>query len=150
RNLAICQANATACRAAQAAAGIPASAAGLPPGTIVQTANTFQNWGLAGQVPLTIFDRFFFASSAGSLPNIATVIHQQYANTGFIGNLSANNIGTLASTLAFSPTYRANRENPALGIPANFFVANPNAAFARVLNNDSMSNYHALEVEVRR
>ena len=29
-------------------------------------------------------------------------------------------------------------------------MANPNAAFARWLTNDSMSNYHALELEVRR
>jgi hypothetical protein len=38
----------------------------------------------------------------------------------------------------------------ALGIPANFFVANPNAAAARLLTNDSMSNYHSLQVEVRK
>lgn len=56
----------------------------------------------------------------------------------------------MAQTLAFSPTYRANRESAANAFPANFFVANPNAAFARLLTNDSMSNYHALEVEVRR
>ncbi|HEX7296586.1 MAG TPA: hypothetical protein VF251_12580, partial [Pyrinomonadaceae bacterium] len=47
-------------------------------------------------------------------------------------------------------TYRASRENVANGIPANFFVANPNALGARLLTNDSMSNYHSLQVEVRR
>src|SRR5678815_895199 len=56
----------------------------------------------------------------------------------------------MASTLAFNAAYRANRENPAVGLPANFFVANPNAAFARVLLNDARSTYNALEVEVRR
>src|SRR5207237_1071155 len=38
----------------------------------------------------------------------------------------------------------------AVGLPANFFVANPNATFARVLRNDAKSNYNALEIELRR
>jgi hypothetical protein len=56
----------------------------------------------------------------------------------------------MASTLAFSNTYKANRQSAALGLPANFFVANPNAAFIRLLGNNSMSNYHSLQVEFRR
>jgi hypothetical protein len=56
----------------------------------------------------------------------------------------------MASTLAFNTAYRTNRESVALGIPANLFVANPNATFARVLANDATSNYNAMEVEVRR
>jgi hypothetical protein len=89
---------------------------------------------------LPMMSAFFTGLAAGS----------GFASTTFISNLDANNIGTMANTMAFSPTYQGNRENPARGIPANYFVANPNAAFARVLNNDSMSNYHALEVELRR
>jgi hypothetical protein len=106
----------------------------------------FGNAGLAGQVNLPILDRFFRGFSATSSSG--------YASGGFINNLTGNNVGTFASTLAFSTTYRANREcipgGTCLGIPANFFVVNPNAAFARLLTNDSMSNYHALEVEFRR
>jgi hypothetical protein len=56
----------------------------------------------------------------------------------------------MASTLAFNNTYRANRETASIGIPANYFVANPNALAARLLTNDSMSNYHSLQLEVRR
>jgi hypothetical protein len=52
--------------------------------------------------------------------------------------------------LAFSTTFRLNRENVALGIPANFFAANPNAAGITLLGNDSMSNYHSLQAEIRR
>jgi hypothetical protein len=36
------------------------------------------------------------------------------------------------------------------GIPANFFVANPNANGITLLGNDSMSNYHSLQAEIRR
>lgn len=96
--------------------------------------------GAPGTVPLPIFSNFFFGLAAGS----------GFGNAAFISNLNGNNIGALANTLAFSTTYRPNRENPARGIPANFFVANPNAAGITLLGNDSMSNYHALQAEVRR
>ncbi|HKY45762.1 MAG TPA: TonB-dependent receptor, partial [Pyrinomonadaceae bacterium] len=148
-NLAICQANAAACLAAQAAAGIPASATGLPAGTIVRTANTFQNWGLPGQVALASFPRFFNFPASGNI-TAALAAHQHFANATFISNLNNNNVGTLGSTLAFSNVYRSTRENPVNGIPSNFFVANPNSLGSRLLTNDSMSNYHSLQVEVRK
>ena len=96
--------------------------------------------GCAGCVPLPILTRFFTGLSAAN----------GFGSSTFIGNLNGNNVGSFASTLAFSNTYRTNRENPANAIPSNFFVANPNAAFARLLTNDSMSNYHALQIEFRR
>jgi len=96
--------------------------------------------GCAGCLALPIFDKFFNGLAAGSA----------YTNSGFITNLTNNNVGAFANTLAFTSTYRANRESVALGLAGNFFVANPNAAFVNVLANDSMSNYHALEIELRR
>ncbi|MFN2597396.1 MAG: carboxypeptidase regulatory-like domain-containing protein [Pyrinomonadaceae bacterium] len=96
--------------------------------------------GCAGCVALPIFDKFFAGLAASS----------GYTNSTFISNLTQNNIGTLANSLAFSTTYRANRENPALGIPANFFVANPNANGITLLSNNSMSNYNSLQMELRR
>ena len=102
----------------------------------------FGNSGLAGQVNLPRLSAFFSGLSATSTSG--------FASSTFITNLTSNNIGTMASTLAFNPAYRANRENPALGIPANYFVANPNANFARILTNESHSNYNALEIELRR
>lgn len=91
-------------------------------------------------VSLPIFDRFFTGLAAAS----------GYTNATFINNLQNNNVGTLANSLAFSTTYRANRENVANGIAANFFVANPNAAGITLLGNNSMSNYHSLQAEFRR
>ncbi len=98
-------------------------------------------------VPTPILDRFFGIAGTGGTPVAAT---SGYSSTTFIANLNANNVGTMASTLAFNAAYRTNRESTAVGLPANFFVANPNATFARVLTNDSYSNYNALEIEVRR
>ena len=98
--------------------------------------------GALGTVPLPILSRFFngFANNSGS----------GFASSGFISNINNNNVGAFASTLAFSNTYRANRELVANGIPANFFVANPNALFVRQLGNDSKSNYNSLQVEFRK
>ncbi|HEX6184141.1 MAG TPA: carboxypeptidase regulatory-like domain-containing protein [Pyrinomonadaceae bacterium] len=96
--------------------------------------------GCTGCVPLPILDRFFAGVATGSA----------YTNSGFISNLLNNNIGTMANQLAFATAYRANRENPARGIAANFFVANPNANGITLLSNNSMSNYHSLQAEFRR
>ena len=92
--------------------------------------------------PTPLLDKFFTGLSSTSTSG--------YGSTTFISNLNNNNVGTMASTLAFNTAYRTNRENAALGIPANLFVANPNATFARVLANDATSNYNAMEVEIRR
>jgi hypothetical protein len=97
--------------------------------------------GCAGCVPLPIFSAFFATGVSAS---------NGFSNSTFISHLNNNNVGSIASTLAFSNIYRASRENVANGIPANFFVANPLANAARLLTNDSMSNYHSLQVEIRR
>jgi hypothetical protein len=119
--------------AAQAAGGIAAAS---------QTSSNFANWGLAGQVPLTLMSKFFNGLALSSTSG--------FASTTFASNLTDNNVGAMANTLAFNSTYKANRENPALGLAGNFFVANPNAAFVNVLTNDSYSNYNAMELEIRR
>lgn len=98
--------------------------------------------GCVGCVALPTFDRFFTGLAATSTSG--------YASSGFITNLNNGAPGALANTLAYSNTYRTARENPANGIPANFFVANPNALNAILLGNDSMSNYHSLQLEFRR
>lgn len=100
----------------------------------------FDNTGLPGQVSTPFMTAFF-----GNLS-----LANGFASSTFISNLDNNNVATMANTLAFTTTYRANRENPARGIPANFFVANPNANGITLLGNDSMSNYHALQAEFRR
>jgi hypothetical protein len=104
--------------------------------------------GCAGCVALPIFDKFF--GLAGVPGSVAVASASGYTNAAFIQNLSQNNIGTMANQLAFATTYRTNRELPASGIPANFFVANPNANGITLLGNDSMSNYHSLQAEIRR
>jgi len=100
---------------------------------------SFANQGQAGQVPLPIFDKLFAGLAASS----------GYANSTFITNLTQNQIGAMFDTIRRSATYRTNRENPA-NFPLNFFVANPFANGANLVNNASWSIYHGLEVEATR
>ena len=94
--------------------------------------------GAPGTAPLPIFDALFagFSPTSGS----------GYGSSTFITQLRNNNIGAMAFNLANSNTYRANRAN----LTPNFFLANPNAAFARALTNGGYSNYHSLQAEIRR
>jgi hypothetical protein len=92
--------------------------------------------GAPGTVALPILSTLFAGLPLGS----------GFTSSSFIANLQQNNIGTMVNTLAYSSTYRANRTN----LAPNFFVANPNAAFARVLGNSSYSNYHSIQIEMRR
>ncbi len=95
-----------------------------------------------------------FASGAPgtvALPTLNTLFNGLTAANGFgsstfITNLNNNNVGAMAFTLANSATYRANRAN----LTPNFFLANPNANFARLLTNNSFSNFHSFQAEIRK
>jgi hypothetical protein len=131
-NLATCQAQAAACRAAQGAAGVAAAG---------QTANNFGFWGLPGQTQLPIFNTLFKGFSGGSTSG--------FASPAFVTALTPTqglNLASMFNTLRTSPTYAANR---AL-FPLNFFVPMPWASTANFVDNSSYSTYHGLELEVRR
>jgi len=134
-NLAICQANAAACKAAQTAAGITTTP------TTSLTANNFGFWGLAGQTQLPIFNTLFQGLSRGSTSG--------FANSGFVTNLTPSqglNLATMFNTLRTNSTYAGGR---AL-FPLNFFVPMPWASTANFVDNSSYSTYHGLELEMRR
>jgi hypothetical protein len=98
---------------------------------------SFANQGLPGQVPLPIFDKLFAGVAAAS----------GFANSTFVTNLNQNQIGAMFDAIRRSTTYRVNRE---ASFPLNFFVANPFAAGANLVNNAGWSIYHGLELEVTR
>lgn len=98
--------------------------------------------GAAGTVPLPIFNVLFTGLTAAN----------GYANATLINNLTNNNIGTLAFTLANSPVYANTRRNLTFNgqLSPNFFLANHNASFSQALTNGSFSNYNSLQAEIRR
>src|SRR5260370_12807624 len=149
-NLAIWQANAAACTAAQAAAGVPAKNL---------SSSNFANWGLAGQVAVPITTPAFGVAANANFSSSAFVT---FLNNGAAGSF-ANNLATtstfmcnLAGKNAF-PGVNCPGSAPAVGpYAANLFVANPNAGGTSSLNgafrfyNGSQSTYNAFQVEVRR
>ena len=66
------------------------------------------------------------------------------SQTATAANTNANAAGDLDNNLTF-------RNNAiAAGLPANFFVVNPNAGSVNVRDSGAFSTYHALQVELRR
>ncbi|MBI2149380.1 MAG: carboxypeptidase regulatory-like domain-containing protein [Acidobacteria bacterium] len=99
--------------------------------------NNFSNQGRAGQAPVPIFDRLFASLPAAS----------GFANSQFITWLNQNQIGNMFDNIRRTPTFQANRE---ANFPLNFFVQNPFADEAIMVDNSSWSIYHGGELEVAR
>jgi hypothetical protein len=106
----------------------------------INTANKitgFANNGLPGQFALPILSQIFTGVAASS----------GFSNSTYITDLNLNNIQAMWNTIRNSPTYFTNIK---ADFPSNFFVANPWAASAYVVNNSGWSYWDGLEVEVKR
>lgn len=114
--------------------------------------------GLPGQVPLPIFEAAFGAR--GSQP--ALPASSGFSNGTFITHLRQGTVGALANALATSNIYfcRMVGSNFApcatLGFnapgpyPINFFRANPFVTSMTLVDDNSWSTYHGLQIELRR
>jgi hypothetical protein len=118
--------------------------------------NTTFSPATAGARPLPILSALFGIGSpacpsqiTSTTPPCQVPASSGFTNSTFITNLQNNEVGRMFDTLRRSvTTYKANREAnfPSL----NFFVANPWANGANLVDNTSWSNYHGLELELRR
>jgi hypothetical protein len=129
-NLAICSANRVACT-------------GSTTGTL-----RFNNVGLPGQVDLPIFQALFSGDPAVSGTG-AVSASSGFQNTNYVTWLTEGQIGRLFDDVRRSNISQLRTNREAL-FPLNFFVPNPFANSAILVNNDSWSYYHGLEFEVRR
>lgn len=112
-------------------------------GQLAQPPCRFDDTMLPGQMPLPILQALFTGLAPG----------QAFSSGGFITQLQQNQIGGMFNTLRTQNTYRANRESTGpmgSNFPLNFFVANPFANNAILVDNSSSSTYHGFEFEVRR
>jgi len=145
KNQAICQANSAACIAAQAAAGIAAAN---------RTASSYGNWGLPGQGNIPIIQ-----TAIGSAVDLTTITSITRGEAGRVAASIAQNL-TRMNNLINNPTTRpivkpitiADPNNPGQSITlSNFFVANPRSPTnSWIMDNAGDSNYHSLQVELRR
>ena len=122
--------------------------------------NSFQNRGLAGQVPLPILETAFGANGS----NAALSAGSSWTSTTFINDLLQGQAARLAASLqgGSSPTYYCRMVGSNFGpcadlgytqptkYPINFWVANP-YVFENDWDNDaSWGNYNSLQVELRQ
>jgi hypothetical protein len=101
--------------------------------------DNFRNAGLAGQVPLPIFEASFGSATSNN-----------FANSGFITNLDRGVAGSAANTLATTLAFQNNRV--ARGLAPNLFQVNPSNLANSVIstNTGGSTYYNALQVELRR
>jgi hypothetical protein len=124
--------------------------------------NNFRYFGAGtGTNPLPILFSFFTGQPAtAGANNPAAYTSSSFANTGFITNLlpNSNNVVGFATTLSSggggSPTTGDFFFNNgiAAGLPANFFVVNPDAILtgSALTDNGQRTWYDGLTLEVRR
>ena len=117
--------------------------------------NTFAYTGAAGTAPLPTFLAFFSGQNASQASNSALYTGGNWTNQTFLNFLAARNPNPFGfasagnNGLLGSATFRTNAANA--GIPANYFVANPDLlGGAFVSTNIGSTKYDSLQVELRR
>lgn len=117
--------------------------------------NTFAFTGAPGTAPLPTFLAFFNGQGAASAGNAAAYTGTNWTNATFLNFLAERNPNPFGfanagtNGLMGSATFRANAAGA--GLPANFFVANPDLlGGAFLLSNIGSTKYNSLQVELRR
>jgi hypothetical protein len=103
-----------------------------------------------GTSPLPIYLAYLNGSRDFNNPAAYTNASQTWANTGIASRLVATNPQpeSSAGDLDGNLTRRDNAARA--GLPANFFVINPDVDDANVTDSGAYSDYHALQIELRR
>ena len=110
---------------------------------------TFAYTGVAGTSPLPIHQAYLSGRSGTDVTTPGRYTATQYTNSAFLGRLSELTPDVPNAAAAIDTTaFRANAL--AAGLPANFFVLNPNAGGAQVVTDRNGSRYNSLQVELRR
>jgi Carboxypeptidase regulatory-like domain/TonB dependent receptor len=116
---------------------------------------TFAYTGAAGTSPLPTFAAFFNGVSSANAGNTAVYTGTNWTNQTFLNFLAARNPNPFGfasagtNGLMGNATFRTNASNA--GVPANFFVANPDLlGGAFITTNIGSSKYDSMQVELRR
>ena len=103
-----------------------------------------------GTSPLPIYLAYFAGRTDAANPAAYTSASTTWANSSIAGRLVAPNPNPTgaAGDLDGNATRRANAL--AAGLPANFFVPNPAVNGNNVTDSGAFSDYHAMQLELRR
>lgn len=117
--------------------------------------NTFAFTGAPGTAPLPVFLGFFNAQPSANAGNTALYTGGNWTSTTFLNFLAARNPNPFgfasagANGLMGNATLRNNAA--AAGIPANYFVANPDLlGGAFMTTNLGRTKYNSMQLELRR
>jgi hypothetical protein len=110
--------------------------------------NTFAYTGVPGTSPLPIFLANLNGSSAAT--DTSKYTGTGWTNTTLVQSMYALNPNpqTAASNLRGNATYRAN--SIAAGLPANFFVVNPDVNNSTVVTNGPSTKYNGIQLILNR
>ena len=114
-----------------------------------------------GTSPLPIILAYFQGVASSQAANAANYTSASFADALFVNTLAQYNPNPCCGTTANSnpnPSFAFSLQNNATfrgnaigaGLPANFFVANPDVASAQFTTNGGGTTYHSLQFELRK
>ena len=103
-----------------------------------------------GTVPLPIYLAYLNGSRDTGNPGVYTGGTQTWTNTAITQDLVPANPNPYASALDLDGNLTRRQQALAAGLPANFFVLNPAIGTLNVTDSGAYSDYHALQVDLRR
>jgi hypothetical protein len=114
-------------------------------------AGSFAYFGAGtGTSPLPIYLAYLNGSRDAGNPNAYTGGTNTWTNTAITQDLVRRNPSPANSAIDLDGNLTRRQNALAAGLPANFFVVNPDAANVNVTDSGAFSDYHALQVELRR
>jgi hypothetical protein len=114
--------------------------------------NTFAYTGVAGTSPLPIYLANFTGKGAALASDPSQYTGTNWTNATQVAQVGQILAGTpvtvAAASLQSNATFKANML--AVGLPANFWVMNPDVSSANLTRSIGFTRYDALQIEVRR
>jgi hypothetical protein len=102
----------------------------------------------SGTSPLPIYLAYFNARTDAT--NAAAYTGTNWTNTTFAGRLVRHNPNPTGAAGDLEGNLTRRNNALAAGLPANFFIPNPGANAVNVTDSGAFSDYHALQIDLRR
>jgi len=104
-----------------------------------------------GTNPLPIYLAYLSGrTDATNAAAYTTAVSSTWANSALAERLVATNPNPVASAGDLEGNLTRRTRGQAAGYPANFFILNPAVNAANLIDSGGYSNYHAVQIEVRR
>lgn len=112
-------------------------------------AGSFRYFGAGtGTSPLPIYLAYF--NGRADATNAAAYSGTNWTNSTFVGRLTRNNPSPVGAADDLDGNLTRRQNALAAGLPENFFIPNPRVDDVNVTDSGAFSDYHALQVELRR